>query len=124
MPEFVSRSVLVTGGNRGIGLAIARRLAADGHRVAVTHRGSGAPEGLFGVQCDVTDSAAVDRAFTEIEEHQGAVEVLVSNAGVAADAFRMRMAEEKFEKVIDANLTGAFRVAQRASRSMQRNRFG
>src|SRR3954462_8665411 len=99
MPEFVSRSVLVTGGNRGIGLAIARRLAADGHRVAVTHRGSGAPEGLFGVQCDVTDSAAVDRAFTEIEEHQGAVEVLVSNAGVAADALLMRMTEEKFEKV-------------------------
>jgi len=63
-PPFVSRSVLVTGGNRGIGLAIARRLAADGHKVAVTHRGSGAPDGLFGVECDVTDSAAVDRAFT------------------------------------------------------------
>ncbi|HJT92935.1 MAG TPA: 3-oxoacyl-ACP reductase FabG1 [Mycobacterium sp.] len=125
-PPFVSRSVLVTGGNRGIGLAVARRLAADGHKVAVTHRGSGAPddEDLFPVQCDVTDSAAVDRAFTEIEEHQGPVEVLVSNAGVAADAFLMRMTEEKFEKVIDANLTGAFRVAQRASRSMQRKRFG
>ena len=123
-PPFVSRSVLVTGGNRGIGLAIARRLVADGHRVAVTHRGSGAPEGLFGVQCDVTDSAAVDAAFKAVEEHQGPVEVLVSNAGVTADAFLMRMTEEKFEKVIDANLTGAFRVAQRASRSMQRNRFG
>ena len=123
-PPFVSRSVLVTGGNRGIGLAIARRLAADGHKVAVTHRGSGAPEGLFGVQCDVTDAAAVDAAFNAVEEHQGPVEVLVSNAGVTADAFLMRMTEEKFEKVIDANLTGAFRVAQRASRSMQRNRFG
>lgn len=123
-PPFVSRSVLVTGGNRGIGLAIARRLAADGHKVAVTHRGSGTPEGLFGVQCDVTDAAAVDAAFTAVEEHQGPVEVLVSNAGVTADAFLMRMTEEKFEKVIDANLTGAFRVAQRASRSMQRNRFG
>jgi meromycolic acid 3-oxoacyl-[acyl-carrier protein] reductase len=123
-PAFVSRSVLVTGGNRGIGLAIARRLAADGHRVAVTHRGSGVPEGLFGVECDVTDNDAVDRAFKEVEEHQGPVEVLVSNAGLAADAFLMRMTEEKFEKVIDANLTGAFRVAQRASRSMQRNKFG
>ena len=123
-PAFVSRSVLVTGGNRGIGLAVARRLAADGHKVAVTHRGSGAPEGLFGVRCDVTDNDAVDRAFKEVEEHQGAVEVLVSNAGLAADAFLMRMTEEKFEKVINANLTGAFRVAQRASRSMTKKRFG
>ncbi len=123
-PAFVSRSVLVTGGNRGIGLAVARRLAADGHKVAVTHRGSGAPEGLFGVQCDVTDNDAVDRAFKEVEEHQGPVEVVVSNAGVSADAFLIRMTEEKFERVIDANLTGAFRVVQRASRSMQRKRFG
>jgi beta-ketoacyl ACP reductase len=125
-PPFVSRSVLVTGGNRGIGLAVARRLAADGHKVAVTHRGSGAPDDkeLFPVHCDVTDSATVDAAFTAVEEHQGPVEVLVSNAGIAADAFLMRMTEEKFEKVINANLTGAFRVAQRASRSMQRKRFG
>ncbi|MGV0792297.1 3-oxoacyl-ACP reductase FabG1 [Mycolicibacterium sp. XJ1819] len=123
-PPFVARSVLVSGGNRGIGLAIARRLAADGHKVAVTHRGSGAPDGLFGVQCDVTDTAAVDAAFTAVEEHQGPVEVLVANAGVSADAFLMRMTEEKFQKVIDANLTGAFRMAQRASRSMQRKRFG
>ena len=123
-PPFVSRSVLVTGGNRGIGLAIAQRLAADGHKVAVTHRGSGAPEGLFGVECDVTDNEAVDRAFTAVEEHQGPVEVVVSNAGVSADAFLIRMTEERFEKVIDANLTGAFRVVQRASRSMQRKRFG
>jgi beta-ketoacyl ACP reductase len=123
-PAFVSRSVLVTGGNRGIGLAIAQRLAADGHKVAVTHRGSGAPAGLFGVECDVTDNEAVDRAFTAVEEHQGPVEVVVSNAGVSADAFLIRMTEERFEKVIDANLTGAFRVVQRASRSMQRKRFG
>lgn len=123
-PPFVSRSVLVTGGNRGIGLAIAQRLAADGHKVAATHRGSGVPDGLFGVECDITDTAAVDRAFTEVEEHQGPVEVVVANAGVAADAFLMRMTVEKFEKVIDANLTGAFRVVQRASRSMQRRRFG
>jgi beta-ketoacyl ACP reductase len=123
-PAFVSRSVLVTGGNRGIGLAIALRLAADGHKVAVTHRGSGGPADLFGVECDVTDNDAVDRAFKAVEEHQGPVEVLVSNAGVAADAFLMRMTEEKFETVIDANLTGAFRVAQRASRSMTKKRFG
>jgi beta-ketoacyl ACP reductase len=123
-PPFVSRSVLVTGGNRGIGLAIAQRLAADGHKVAVTHRGSGVPEGLFGVECDVTDEEAVDRAFKDVEQHQGPVEVLVSNAGLSADAFLMRMTVEKFQKVIDANLTGAFRVAQRASRSMQRKRFG
>ncbi len=97
-PAFVSRSVLVTGGNRGIGLAIARRLAADGHKVAVTHRGSGAPEGLFGVECDVTDTDAVDRAFTAIEEHQGPVEVLVSNAGITADAFLIRMTEERFRR--------------------------
>src|SRR5438477_12292953 len=88
-PAFVSRSVLVTGGNRGIGLAIAQRLAADGHKVAVTHRGSGAPDGLFGVECDVTDNDAVDRAFNEVEEHQGPVEVLVANAGVGADGVLM-----------------------------------
>nr|AAC69638.1 3-ketoacyl reductase [Mycolicibacterium smegmatis] len=123
-PAFVSRSVLVTGGNRGIGLAIARRLAADGHKVAVTHRGSGAPDDLFGVQCDVTDSAGVDRAFKEVEEHQGPVEVLVANAGISKDAFLMRMTEERFEEVINTNLTGAFRCAQRASRTMQRKRFG
>ncbi|MCV7193690.1 beta-ketoacyl-ACP reductase [Mycolicibacterium brumae] len=124
-PPFVSRSVLVTGGNRGIGLAIARRLLGDGHKVAITHRGSGSPdEGIFAVQCDVTDSAAVDRAFTEIEAHQGPVEVLVSNAGITADAFMMRMTEEKFQQVIDANLTGAFRVAQRATRPMIKQKFG
>lgn len=123
-PPFVSRSVLVTGGNRGIGLAVARRLAADGHKVAVTHRGSGAPDGLFGVECDVTDSAAVDAALDAVAEQQGPVEVLVANAGVNADAFLMRMTDDKFEKVIDANLTGSFRVAQRVSRNMQKARFG
>jgi beta-ketoacyl ACP reductase len=123
-PPFVSRSVLVTGGNRGIGLAVALRLAADGHQVAVTHRGSGAPQGLFGVRCDVTDAAAVDAAFTAVEEHQGPVEVLVANAGVTADMLIMRMSEENFEKVIDANLTGVFRVAKRASRNMIKKRFG
>ncbi|GFG76055.1 3-oxoacyl-ACP reductase FabG1 [Mycobacterium botniense] len=123
-PPFVSRSVLVTGGNRGIGLAVARRLAADGHKVAVTHRASGAPEGLFGVECDVTDYDAVDAAFTAVEEHQGPVEVLVANAGLNSDMLIMRMTEEQFLKVIDANLTGVFRVAKRASRNMVKKRFG
>src|SRR6202165_5404777 len=121
-PPFVSRSVLVTGGNRGIGLAVARRLAADGHKVAVTHRGSGAPDELFGVECDVTDSDAVDAAFTQVEEHQGPVEVLVANAGVIADMLIMRMSEEQFQRVINANLTGVFRVAKRASRNMVKKR--
>ncbi|NMN93478.1 3-oxoacyl-ACP reductase FabG1 [Antrihabitans stalactiti] len=119
-----SRSVLVTGGNRGIGLAVAQRLAADGHKVAVTHRGSGVPEGLFGVQCDVTDTDAVDRAFKEVEEHQGAVEVLVANAGITDDTLLMRMSEDQFTRVIDANLTGAFRLAKRANRAMLRARWG
>ncbi len=119
-----SRSVLVTGGNRGIGLATARALAADGHRVAITHRGSGAPDGLFGVRCDVTDTGAVDEAFTAVEAEQGPVEVLVSNAGITADGLLMRMSEEAFTSVLDANLTAAFRVAKRASRGMLKARFG
>ncbi|WP_305095002.1 3-oxoacyl-ACP reductase FabG1 [Prescottella sp. R16] len=119
-----SRSVLVTGGNRGIGLAVARRLLADGHKVAVTHRGSGVPEGLFGVKCDVTDSDSIDRAFKEVEDHQGPVEVLVANAGITDDTLLMRMDEDQFTKVIDANLTGAFRCAKRANRAMLRARWG
>jgi beta-ketoacyl ACP reductase len=119
-----SRSVLVTGGNRGIGLAVAQRLLADGHKVAVTHRGSGAPEGLFAVKCDITDSDQVDAAFKEVEAHQGPVEVLVANAGITDDTLLMRMSEEQFTRVIDANLTGAFRVAKRANRAMLRARWG
>ncbi len=119
-----ARSVLVTGGNRGIGLAIARALAADGHRVAVTHRGSGAPEGLLGVRCDVTDAAAVDAAFAEVEAAQGAVEVLVSNAGITEDTLLLRMSEDQFTSVLDANLTAAYRVAKRAARGMLKARWG
>ncbi|PPJ30893.1 beta-ketoacyl-ACP reductase [Nocardia nova] len=124
MSNFTSRSVLVTGGNRGIGLAVAQRLAADGHKVAVTHRGSGAPEGLLGVKCDVTDTDSIDAAFSEIEAKQGAVEVLVANAGIVDNTLLMRMSEEQFTRVIDANLTGAWRCAKRANRAMLRARFG
>jgi 3-oxoacyl-[acyl-carrier protein] reductase len=114
----------VTGGNRGIGLAVARAFAAQGDKVAVTHRGSGAPEGLFGVECDVTDAAAVDQAFTEVEAEQGPVEVLVSNAGITDDTLLLRMGEEQFARVIDANLTGAYRVAKRAAGRMLRAKKG
>lgn len=120
----MARSVLVTGGNRGIGLAIARELSAQGHNVAVTHRGSGAPEGLFGVQADVTDAEQIDAAFKQVEEHQGPVEVLVSNAGITDDTLLMRMSEDQFTRVVDANLTGAYRVAKRASRNMLRAKWG
>jgi 3-oxoacyl-[acyl-carrier protein] reductase len=120
----VSRSVLVTGGNRGIGLAIARAFAAQGDKVAITHRGSGAPEGLFGVRCDVTDPAAVDEAFTAVEAEQGPVEVLVANAGTTEDTLLLRMSDEQFTKVIDANLSGAYRVAKRAAGKMLRAKKG
>ncbi|MFG2000317.1 3-oxoacyl-ACP reductase FabG [Spirillospora sp. NPDC048911] len=120
----MSRSVLVTGGNRGLGLAIARAFAAAGDAVAVTHRGSGAPDGLFGVNCDVTDSEQVTQAFKEIKEAQGPVEVLVSNAGINDDALLLRMREESFSRVIDTNLTGAYRVAKAAVPDMIRLRRG
>jgi 3-oxoacyl-[acyl-carrier protein] reductase len=120
----VARTVLVTGGNRGIGLAIARAFAKQGDRVAVTHRGSGAPEGLFGVECDITDSAAVDAAFTTVEKELGPVEVLVANAGITDDTLLLRMTEEQFSRVLDTNLTGSFRVAKRASSKMLRAKWG
>jgi 3-oxoacyl-[acyl-carrier protein] reductase len=120
----VGRSVLVTGGNRGIGLAIASAFLAQGDKVAVTHRGSGAPDGMFGVKCDVTDSAQVDAAFTAVEAEQGPVEVLVANAGITDDTLLLRMSEDQFTRVLDANLTGAYRVAKRASSKMLRARSG
>ncbi len=119
----VPRSVLVTGGSRGIGLATARALAAQGHRVAVTYRSS-APEGLLGVECDVTSTDDVDRAFTTVEQEQGPVEVVVSNAGITEDTLLMRMTEESFARVVDTNLTAAYRVAKRASRGMLKARWG
>jgi NAD(P)-dependent dehydrogenase (short-subunit alcohol dehydrogenase family) len=120
----MARTVLVTGGNRGIGLAIAQAFAKQGDRVAVTHRGSAVPDGLFGVSCDVTDGDAVDAAFTTIEAELGAVEVLVANAGITDDTLLMRMSEEQFTRVLDTNLTGAWRCARRAATKMVRARFG
>jgi 3-oxoacyl-[acyl-carrier protein] reductase len=118
-----SRSVLVTGGNRGIGLATARLLSQSGHRVAVTYR-SDPPDGLLAVRCDVTSSQDVDRAFTEVEAQQGPVEVLVSNAGITDDQLLLRMSEESFARVVDTNLTAAYRVAKRAARGMLKARWG
>jgi beta-ketoacyl ACP reductase len=120
----VGRSVLVTGGNRGIGLSIARAFAAQGDDVAVTYRGKPPPEGLFGARCDVTNVEQIDAAFKEIEQHQGPVEVLVSNAGITDDTLLMRMAEDQFTSVLDTNLTGAYRVAKRACRGMLKARWG
>jgi Dehydrogenases with different specificities (related to short-chain alcohol dehydrogenases) len=118
--------VLVTGGNRGIGLAIAKAFAAQGDQVAVTHRSpvDGLPGELLPVQCDVTDAAAVDAAFTEVEAKHGPVQVLVSNAGITDDGLLMRMSEESFTKVVDANLTAAYRVAKRATRNMLKAKGG
>jgi 3-oxoacyl-[acyl-carrier protein] reductase len=119
------RTVLVTGGNRGIGLAIARSFAEAGDKVAITHRSGDAPEGLVGVTCDVTDSASVDAAFTKAEELLGGpIEVLVANAGITKDGLLMRMSDEDFDAVIDTNLAGAFRCARRASKGMIRLRRG
>jgi 3-oxoacyl-[acyl-carrier protein] reductase len=118
------RSVLVTGGNRGIGLAIARAFAAAGDRVTVTYRAGEPPEGLAGVRCDVTDPDSVDAAFTEVEAAQGPVEVLVANAGVTRDQLIMRMSEEDFATVVQTNLAGSWRVAKRASKGMLRLKRG
>ncbi|MET0693312.1 MAG: 3-oxoacyl-[acyl-carrier-protein] reductase [Propionibacteriaceae bacterium] len=118
------RVVLVTGGSKGIGRGIAQRLLAAGFRVAATYRSGAVPEGVLGVQCDITDQADVDRAFTEVEAELGPVEVLVANAGITRDGLLMRMSDDDWDAVIATNLTGAFRVARRAARPMIRQRFG
>ncbi|WP_395657938.1 beta-ketoacyl-ACP reductase [Nocardioides sp.] len=119
-----SRSVLVTGGNRGIGRAIAEAFAANGDRVAVTTRSGGAPMGTLDVRCDITDPGQVEAAFATIEEAHGPVEVLVANAGVTADTLMLRMSEDDWSTVLDTNLTGSFRLAKRASKGMLRMRRG
>jgi 3-oxoacyl-[acyl-carrier protein] reductase len=120
----MSRSTLVTGGNRGIGLAIAQRLAAGGDTVTVTSRSGDAVPGLATVPCDVRDAASVDQAFSAVEAAQGPVEVLVANAGITHDQLLALMSEDDFTSVIDTNLTGAYRVARRAVRGMMKLRRG
>ena len=115
---------LVTGGNRGIGLAIAHSLQAAGHRVVITYRSGTPPEGLLAVQMDVTDVASVDGAFAKIESEIGLPEIIVANAGVTKDGLVLRMSEEDFTSVIDTNLSGAFRVAKRASKGLLKLKRG
>jgi len=121
---IVSRVVLITGGSRGIGLATARRFAALGDKVAVTYNTTPPPDQFLAVRCDVTRQEDVDRAFTEVEGSLGPVEILVSNAGITRDTLLLRMKETDFTDVVDANLTGAFRVCKRATQSMLRARRG
>jgi len=118
------RTVLVTGGNRGIGLAIARSFAAAGDQVIITHRSGSAPEGLSGVIMDVTDSESVTAGFKEIETRFGAIDVLVANAGITKDGLSLRMSEADFEDVLNTNLTGSFRVAQKVLSGMMKKRSG
>ncbi|MCI0155584.1 3-oxoacyl-ACP reductase FabG [Leifsonia shinshuensis] len=118
------RTVLVTGGNRGIGYAIAEEFLAQGHRVAVTARSGEGPAGALTVRADVTDAASVDAAFSQVEAELGPVEVVVANAGITKDTLLMRMSDEEFDSVVETNLGGAFRVVKRASKGMLKARWG
>lgn len=115
---------LVTGANRGIGLAIAKALKAQGHNVVITYRSGAAPDGFGAVQMDVTDSASVEAGFASIEQQWGTPEIIVANAGITKDTLVMRMSDEDFEDVINANLTGAFRVAKRATKGLLKIKRG
>ncbi len=119
-----ARTVLVTGGNRGIGRAIAEEFVAQGHRVAVTARSGTGPMGTMSVVADVTDADSIDAAFTAVEAELGPVEVVVANAGITRDTLLLRMTEDDFTSVIDTNLTGAFRVIKRASKGMLKAKYG
>jgi 3-oxoacyl-[acyl-carrier protein] reductase len=121
---MTSRTVLVTGGNRGIGRAIAQSFLDAGHRVAITSRDGSGPAGALAVAADVTDAASIDAAFARIEQELGPVEVVVANAGITRDTLLMRMSDDDFSSVVDTNLGGAFRVAQRASKGMLRAKWG
>lgn len=116
--------VLITGGNRGIGYAIASEFVALGHKVAVTVRSGSGPEGTIAVTADVLDSESLDAAISEVEKQLGPIEILVANAGITKDTLLLRMSDEDFENVIDTNLNGVFRVLKRASKSMIKNRYG
>lgn len=118
------RTVLITGGNRGIGFSVAEEFVAAGYRVAVTARSGEGPAGSLTVRADVTDVAALDAAFTEVEEKLGPVEIVVANAGITRDMLLLRMTAEDFDAVVETNLGGAFRVVKRASKGMMKARFG
>lgn len=118
------RVVLVTGGNRGIGRAIAERFVAAGYRTAVTARSGDGPEGTLTVRADVTDAASLDAAFTEVERTLGSVDIVVANAGITKDTLLLRMSEEDFDSVVATNLGGTFRVVKRASKGMLRAKWG
>jgi 3-oxoacyl-[acyl-carrier protein] reductase len=119
-----ARTVLISGGNRGIGYAIAEEFIAQGHRVAVTARSGEGPAGSMTVRADVTDQASVDAAFAEVEAELGAVEVVVANAGITKDTLLMRMTAEDFDDVVDTNLGGSFRLVKRASKGMLKAKYG
>jgi 3-oxoacyl-[acyl-carrier protein] reductase len=121
---MTARTVLVTGGNRGIGLSIAQEFVAAGHRVAVTARTGSGPTGSLTVIADVTDGASLDRAFAEVEEKLGPIEVLVANAGITRDTLVMRMSDDDFDDVVNTNLGGSFRVVKRATKGMLKAKFG
>lgn len=123
-PDFIARTVLITGGNRGIGFAIAEHFVALGHRVAVTARSDAGPVGSLTVRADVTDAMSVDAAFTIVEAQLGPVEILVANAGITRDTLLLRMSDDDFTAVIDTNLSGAFRVIKRASKGMLKAKYG
>ena len=116
--------MLVSGGSRGIGRIIAEGFRDAGYKVAATYRSGEVPDGVLGVQCDITDASQVDAAFSTVEEELGAVEVLVANAGITRDTLLARMSDEDWDQVIDTNLSGAFRLVRRAARPMTRARFG
>jgi 3-oxoacyl-[acyl-carrier protein] reductase len=120
----IARTVLVTGGNRGIGYAIAQEFIAAGHKVAVTARSGQGPEGALSVVADVTDAESLDAAIKEVEEQLGPIEVLVANAGITKDTLLLRMSDEDFESVVNTNLNGVFRVLKRVTKSMLKQKFG
>ena len=124
MFDLSGKVALVTGASRGIGRAIAERFVRDGYRVAVTARSGEGPEGTLTVRADVTDAAALDAAFTEVEQQLGPVEIVVANAGITKDTLLLRMSEDDFDSVVATNLGGTFRVVKRASKGMLRARFG
>jgi 3-oxoacyl-[acyl-carrier protein] reductase len=121
---MTTRTVLVTGGNRGIGLACVQAFVADGHRVASLSRSGGEVDGALSVACDLADPEALDAALARIEDELGPVEVLVANAGMTKDGLLVRMSDEDFTSVIDTNLTGTFRLARAVAKKMMRARFG